>query len=89
MILCSFGVLSTRFQVNAGPQMQGTLARIGGITFQLVASGGSLPLLFIFRYQSAIPPPLYLPTGIFCPCRDPDVYNCDLRLISWVIGVLW
>ena len=59
-----------------------------GITLQSVASGGSLPLLFLFRYQSDVPTLLYLPTGIFCPYRDPDVYNSDLRLISWVIGVL-
>ena len=60
-----------------------------GITLQLIASGVSLPLWVIFRYQSDVPTPLYLPTGIFFPCRDPDVYNSDLRLISWVIRVLW
>ena len=60
-----------------------------GITFQRVVSGGSLPLLLIFGYQSDVPTLLYLSTGIFYPRRDPEVYNSNLSLISWVIRVLW
>ena len=60
-----------------------------GITFQPVASGSFLPLFFIFYSKSDVPNLLFLPTGVLCPCRDPDVYNSDLRLISWVIRVIW
>ena len=57
------------------------------ISFQWVTSGSTLPLLFIFRYQSDFPTLLYLPTGVFCSGRDPDVYNSGLRLILSVSGV--